>query len=43
VIARTRDRLIHGYFKTDHDYIWQIVTDDIPVLIIELQHILAGA
>jgi uncharacterized protein with HEPN domain len=28
-----RDRLVHGYFSLGLDYIWQTVTEDLPVLI----------
>lgn len=38
-IARTRDRLIHGYFSVDLDIMWQIVTADLPPLIAELESI----
>ena len=41
LISRTRDRLIHGYFSVDLDIVWQIVTDDMPPLVTELERILA--
>ena len=40
-IVALRNRLIHGYDAVDTDRIWQIVTDDIPKLIDDLQNILA--
>jgi uncharacterized protein with HEPN domain len=39
-IARTRDRLIHGYFNGDLDIVWQIVTVDMPPLARDLKAIL---
>ncbi len=36
-VARTRDRLIHGYFDVDLDIVWAIVTQDLPPLIDELK------
>lgn len=32
----TRNRLIHGYFDVDHDIIWNIISQDLPLLIPEL-------
>jgi uncharacterized protein with HEPN domain len=39
-IAGTRDRLSHAYFDVNLDIIWDIVTNDLPTLIPELQKIL---
>ena len=39
-IARTRDRLIHGYFNVDLDIVWQIASADMPSLVRELKLIL---
>jgi uncharacterized protein with HEPN domain len=39
-IAGTRDRLIHGYFNIDLDILWQILTDDLPTLIGNLEQLL---
>jgi uncharacterized protein with HEPN domain len=39
-IARTRDRLIHGYFNVDLDIVWQIVTTDMPPLVKDLKAML---
>ncbi|MFC1495932.1 DUF86 domain-containing protein [Candidatus Margulisiibacteriota bacterium] len=41
-IAGTRDRLIHGYFDVDLDIVWEIITDDIPLLIIQLEKIISN-
>jgi uncharacterized protein with HEPN domain len=35
------EKLIHGYFSVDLNIVWQIVSVDIPPLIIELKSILA--
>jgi hypothetical protein len=35
-IVGPRDRLIHGYEEVDLDILWTIVTDDLPVLVSEL-------
>ena len=40
-IAGTRDRLIHGYFDVDLNIVWKIVSDDLPVLITELERALS--
>ena len=31
-MARTRDRLIHGYFGVDLDAVWETVDRDVPQL-----------
>jgi len=31
-----RNRLIHGYLGIDHDILWSIIKDDLPVLLPEL-------
>lgn len=36
-IAGTRDRLIHGYFDVDLNIVWQIISDDLPPLIMQLE------
>lgn len=41
-IAGTRDRLIHGYFDVDLDVVWQIVTQDLPPLVTELEKIVVS-
>jgi uncharacterized protein with HEPN domain len=40
LIARTRDRLIHGYFDVDLDVVWKIVTQDLPPLVEDLEELL---
>lgn len=32
-----RNRLIHGYFDVDYDVVWQIVSIDLPALIVKLR------
>jgi uncharacterized protein with HEPN domain len=36
-IAGTRDRLIHDYFGTNLDIVWQIVVDELPPLLERIQ------
>ncbi|MGZ8916220.1 MAG: HepT-like ribonuclease domain-containing protein [Methylobacter sp.] len=38
-IIAIRNRLIHGYLGIDNDTLWSIIRDDIPGLLMELQHI----
>ena len=40
-IVGTRHRLIHGYDAVNLDILWQIVSDDLPPLIAQIQAILA--
>jgi uncharacterized protein with HEPN domain len=39
-ITGTRNRLIHGYYHVDLDIVWQIVKQDLPPLIANLEKIL---
>lgn len=39
-IIGTRNRLTHGYIDVDLDVIWAIVSQDLPPLIAQLEHIL---
>ena len=39
-MAGMRDRLIHGYFGVDYDIVWDAVTNKIPALQREVEHIL---
>ena len=41
-IVGLRNRLIHGYDQVNFDLLWEIVRDDLPPLIAELQKILEG-
>jgi uncharacterized protein with HEPN domain len=40
-IIGMRNRLIHGYDTVDFDILWQIVTDDLPLLVAKLEKILS--
>jgi uncharacterized protein with HEPN domain len=35
-----RNRLIHAYTAVDHDVVWEVVADDLPVLIATLNEAL---
>jgi len=37
-IVGLRNRLIHGYDNVDFDILWQIVTEDLPPLIVQANH-----
>jgi uncharacterized protein with HEPN domain len=41
-IISLRNRLIHGYDTVDFDILWQIVQQDLPSLIQELESIVGG-
>lgn len=36
-ISALRNRLIHGYDSIDFDVLWQIVSDDLPLLIARIE------
>ncbi len=36
-----RNRLTHAYFEIDLDIVWQVVTNDLPSLLTELETIIA--
>ena len=39
LVARTRDRLAHGYFAINLDRVWEMVSNDLPPLIKALEAI----
>lgn len=39
-IAGMRDRLIHNYFGIDYDIVWDVVTNKVPELDIEIRKII---
>ena len=39
-IIGLRNRLVHGYDAVDMDILWQILKQDLPILIEELENIL---
>lgn len=41
-ITGARDVLIHAYFEVDLDTLWDIIQDDLPALLHELQRIIAS-
>jgi len=36
-IVRMRNRLIHAYFNVDLDIVWDVVSHDLPLLIVALE------
>ncbi|NJP11247.1 MAG: DUF86 domain-containing protein [Leptolyngbyaceae cyanobacterium RU_5_1] len=40
-IIDMRNRLIHAYFQIDFDIVWDTVTQILPVLVVELEEIIA--
>jgi uncharacterized protein with HEPN domain len=42
LIIGTRDRLAHGYIEVNLDIIWQIITGDLPPLIVKLERLLSA-
>lgn len=43
MLVATRNRLIHGYLGIDHDTVWSLVRDEVPVLLRKLRAIRAAA
>lgn len=41
LMVAMRNRLIHGYFDIDHDILWRTVTEELPMLLLMLQAIIA--
>jgi len=41
-IIGSRDRMIHGYYRVDHDIVWSILSHDLPILIPLLEKIIAS-
>jgi len=35
-----RNRLVHGYAAVDHDIVWDVVTVDLPSLVVALTELL---
>ncbi|MCM8768827.1 MAG: DUF86 domain-containing protein [Candidatus Omnitrophica bacterium] len=38
-MARTRDRLSHGYWEVDYEIVWKVVREELPALRPRLQEI----
>ena len=43
VIVRTRNRIIHRYWAIRDDIIWEIITEDLPVLLPMLRAVLVDS
>lgn len=41
-VITTRHRIIHGYDTVDYDIVWQILTEELPPLIVALEQALPG-
>ena len=41
-VVGLRNRLIHGYDAVDFDILWQIIADDLPVLVAILEPVLSS-
>ncbi len=37
-IVGMRNRLIHAYFEIDLDIVWQVVTNDLPLILTQVNH-----
>jgi len=42
-IIGTRNRLVHGYLGINNDIVWDIIQNEIPVLITQLQALIKAA
>lgn len=40
-IIGMRNRLTHAYFEVNLDIVWQVVTNDLPPLVIDLEQIIS--
>ena len=40
-IVAMRNRLIHAYFDVEPEFVWDTVTRDLPVLVLQLRDLLA--
>ncbi|MBW4639340.1 MAG: DUF86 domain-containing protein [Gloeocapsa sp. UFS-A4-WI-NPMV-4B04] len=40
-IIGMRNRLTHAYFEVNLDIVWQVVTNDLPALVIKLEQIIS--
>ncbi len=42
-IIGTRNRLVHGYLGINNDIVWDIIQNEIPPLIVQLEALIAAA
>lgn len=40
-IAGMRDNLVHGYFGIDYELVWTVASDQVPVLAVEVERLIA--
>ncbi len=43
LIIATRNRLVHGYMGINNDILWDIIQNEIPLLIIQLEALIKAA
>jgi len=41
-MAKIRDKLIHGYFVVDHQIVWKVIEEELPLLKPQIEKILKG-
>ena len=41
-MAKIRDKLIHGYFVVDHQIVWKVIEEELPLLKLQIEKILQG-
>ena len=41
-IIATRNRIAHAYLGLDNDTLWSIIREDVPVLLLQLEKVVAG-
>jgi uncharacterized protein with HEPN domain len=42
MICGFRDHLAHGYFGLDDDVVWEVVTEELPMLLLEMDRLTGG-
>ena len=39
MVCGFRDHIAHGYFGLDSDVVWEVITEEVPILIYDINHI----